>query len=151
MRMCLVVSLLILLGTEMLPAQKNFSAEYLSIEELYKDCHAPGVCGKKMDCEGQVARVKGYIDYDNVFDKGNYPQLPYEKFKIGDAKGKSLEVWALSDDNRKIFQEIYCNKAFPEKMAFIKGTLTGFDMPIMGTCRRGIAVNIKEANDISFR
>jgi hypothetical protein len=151
MRMCLVVSLLISLGLEMVQDRQNLSGEYLSIEELYKVCYVPGVCGEKMDCEGQIARVKGYIDYDNVFDKGNYPQLPYEKFKIHDTKGRSLEVWALSDNNKEIFQEIYYNKVSPEKMAFIKGSLTGFDMPVMGTCRRGLAINIKEGSDIFFQ
>jgi hypothetical protein len=140
-----------LLGVGILPVRKNLLAEYLSLEELYKVCHAPGGCGEKMACEGQIARVKGYIDYDNVFDKRNYPQLPYEKFKIDDAKGKSIEVWVLSNDSKEIFEEIYNNKVFPEKMAFIKGILAGFDMPIMGTCRRGLAINIKEASDIFFQ
>ncbi len=151
MGICLVVGLLVSLGIEMLPDQINLPAEYLSIEELYKVCHVPGVCGKKMACEGQIARVKGYIDYDNVFDKGNYPQLPYEKFRMDDTKGKSIEVWAVSDDNKEIFQEIYNNRVFREKMVFVKGTLTGFDMPIMGTCRRGLAINIKEASDLFFK
>ena len=151
MRICLVVSLLVLLGIGTLQGRKNLSTDYLSIEELYKACHVPGVCGKKMDCEGQTALVKGYIDYDNVFDKENYPKLPYEKFKIHDTKGESLEVWVLSDNNKEIFREIYCNKLFPEKMAFIKGTLSGFDMPIMGTCRRGLSINIKETSDIFFQ
>jgi len=151
MRMCLVVSLLILLGIAMPGDPNDLSAEYLSIEELYKVCHVPGVCGKKMDCEGKTARVKGYIDYDNVFDKGNYPQLPYEKFKIHDTKRESLEVWAVSDNNKEIFQKIYHHKVSPEKMVFIKGSLTGFDMPVMGTCRRGLKINIKEASDIFFQ
>ena len=152
MRICLVVSsLILLLGIGTLQDRKNLSTEYLSIEELYKVCHVPGICGKKMECEGQAARVKGYIDYDNVFDKENYPKLPYEKFKIHDTKGESLEVWALSDNNKEIFHKIYHNKVSPEKMAFIKGYLTGFDMPIMGACRRGLAINIKEASDIFFQ
>jgi hypothetical protein len=107
------------------------SSDYVSIEEFYHCCNVPGPCGKRMDCEGEIARVKGYIDYQNVFDKKNYPQLPYEKFKIYDEKGKSLEVWAVSADNSKIFGKIYHNKSFPGKMAFITGMIIGFDMPIM--------------------
>jgi len=131
--------------------QRNLSEEYLSIEELHKACHAPGVCGEKMDCEGEIARVKGYIDYDNVFDREHYPQLPYEKFKIHDMKGESIEVWVLSDHNKEIFQRIYQNKVSGEKTAFIKGLLAGFDMPVMGRCRRGISVSIKKASDIFFQ
>ena len=149
--MCLVVSLLILLGMEMLQGRKDLSVEYLSIEELYKVCHAPGVCGEKMEYEGQIARVKGYIDYDNVFDKGNYPQLPYEKFKIHDKEGESLEVWAISNKNKEIFGKIYANKVSPEKIAFIKGPLTGFDMPVMGRCSRGLSISIKKASDLFFQ
>jgi hypothetical protein len=74
----------------MLQDRKDLSAEYLSVEELYKVCRVPGVCSEKMNCEGQIARGKGYVDYGNVFGKKNYPELPYEKFKIGDTKGKSF-------------------------------------------------------------
>lgn len=123
---------------------------YISIEKLYRFCHVPGPCGKKMECEGKVAKVKGYVNYGNVFDKKTYPQLPYEKFKLHDKKGKSLEVWAVSDDNCKIFENIYRNKAFPEKTAFIKGTIVGFDMPIMGACHRGIKINIAQPGDLFF-
>ena len=129
---------------------RSKSSGYVSTEELYCYCHVPSPCGKRMDCEGEIARVKGYIDYQNVFDKKNYPQLPYEKFKIHDEKGKSLEVWAVSADNSKIFEKIYHNKSFPKKMAFIKGIMIGFDMPIMGPCRRGIKMEIEKADDIFF-
>ena len=126
------------------------SSGYISIEELYNSCHVPGSCGKKMDCEGEIARVKGYVDYENVFDKRNYPQLPYEKFKIYDKRGQSVEVWTVSDDNNKIFEKIYQNKISPEKMAFIEGTIIGFDMPAMGVCRRSIKMNIDKESDIFF-
>ena len=121
---------------------------YVSIEELYHFCHVPGPCGKKMKCEGKIAKVKAYIDYSNVFDKKRYPQLPYEKFKIYDKKEKSLEVWAVSNNNSKIFEKIYRNKTFPEKMVFIKGIIFGFDMPIMRDCHRGIKIDIVQEGDI---
>ena len=123
---------------------------YISVEEIFHECHIPGPCGQKMACEGEIGKVKGYIDYDNIFDKKNYPQLPYEKFKIFDEKGKSLEVWTVSADNSDIFEKIYQNKSFPWKMAFIKGVLVGVDMPIMGVCHRSIRMNIEKADDIIF-
>ncbi len=134
----------------MVDGPKNLS-DYLSVGELHKVCQAPGVCGEKMNCEGQVVRVKGFIDYDNVFDKETYPQLPYEKFKIQDMKGESVEVWVLSDNNKEIFQKIYQNKLSGEKTAFIEGLLGGFDMPVMGRCIRGVSISIKKASDIFFR
>jgi hypothetical protein len=127
------------------------SSGYVSIEALYHFCHVPAPCGKDMDCEGKIAKVKGYIDYSNVFDKKNYPWLPYEKLKIHDKKGKSLEIWAFSNDNRKVFEKVYYNKAFPEKMVFIKGKIVGFDMPIMGTCHRGIKIYLEKEDDLFFK
>lgn len=127
------------------------SSGYVSIEDLFHSCHVPGPCGKKMECEGKIAKVKGYIDFSNVFDKKNYPQLPYEKFKVYDRRGKSLEVWAVGSDNSEIFEKIYLNKAFPEKMVFIKGIVVGFDMPVMGACHRGIKINIEKEGDIFFK
>ena len=125
-------------------------SDYISVEEIYHKCNAPGPCGEKMACEGKMSKIKGYIDYHNIFDKKHYPQLPYEKFKIFDEKGKSLEVWAVSDDNRDLFEKIYQNKSIPEKMIFIKGVLVGVDMPIMGTCHRNIRIDIEKADDIFF-
>ncbi len=123
---------------------------YASIGELNHFCQAPGQCRKRMGCEGEKAKVKGYIDYCNVFDKKNYPQLPYEKFTIHDKEGKTLEVWAIADDNSEIFEKIYKNKEFPNKMVLVNGIIAGFDMPTMGVCHRGIKIEIKESNDISF-
>jgi len=123
---------------------------YGSIDELNHFCHAPGQCGKRMECEGKKAKVKGYVDYSNVFDKKSYPQLPYEKFMIHDKMGKTLEVWAVSDDNSAIFEKIYKNKEFPGKMVLVNGIIAGFDMPTMGACRRGVKIEIKEASDILF-
>ena len=123
---------------------------YGSIEDLNHSCHAPGKCRKWMECEGEKAKVKGYIDYSNVFDKEYYPQLPYEKFTIHDKKGKTLEVWVGSDDSSEIFEKIYKNKGFPNKMVLVNGIIAGFDMPTMGVCHRGIKIEIKESNDISF-
>ncbi len=126
------------------------SKGYFSIEELYEFCHLPAPCGTKTQCEGKIAKVKGYIDHSNVFDRKNYPLLPYEKFTIYDKKGKSLEIWAVSNDNDKIFTKIYHEKAFPNKTVFICGKIIGYDMPIMGDCHRGIKINLEATDGISF-
>jgi hypothetical protein len=123
---------------------------YVSIEELYRFCHIPSPCGEKMQCEGKIARVKGYIDYTNVFHHTRYPQLPYEKFVIHDRKGSSLEIWTVSNDNSGIFEKLFQHQPFSEKIAFIQGTIVGFDMPAMGICHRGMKVTITKADDIYF-
>ena len=122
---------------------------YMSIEELYRTC-MPDACGKEVHLEGKEVRVRGSVDRDNIFNRKSYPQLPYEKFKIYDKKsGQSIEVWAVSNNNRMIFQKI--EQSAPGKEACISGTLTSFDMPMMGKCKRGIKIEIKNADSISFR
>jgi hypothetical protein len=125
--------------------------DYLSVGELYDLCQIPGPCGKQLECEGKVVYVKGYIDYDNVFDKTNYPQLPYEKFKIYEKEAKSIEVWPISEDNEEIFAKIHQNKGYPEKIVQIKGIVEGFDMPTQNTCHRGIKIKIEKSGDICFK
>jgi len=123
---------------------------YISIGKFYDCFHIPGISGKSIECEGKSVLIKAYIDFANVFDKKRYPQLPYEKFKIYDRDGKSLEVWALSDDNSEVFERIFHNKASPERMVFVKGTVVGFDMHMMGGGRRGVKLNIEDADCIRF-
>ena len=122
-----------------------------SISELYQYCGVPGPCGKKLECEGQTVRVKAHIDYDNVFDKKTYPQLPYEKFRITDKDGQSLEVWAVSNTTSEIFEKIYKYKSYPEKAVHIEGIIEGFDMPVQETCHRGIKIVINTADAIFFK
>ncbi len=126
------------------------SKGYFSIQELYDFCHLPSPCDTEAQCEGKIVKVKGYLDHSNVFDRKNYPWLPYEKFTIYDKKGESLEIWAVSNDNDKIFTKIYHKKAFPNKIIFVCGKIIGFDMPIMGDCHRGIKINLEATGGIFF-
>ncbi len=83
------------------------SGDYITVDSFYDYCEIPGPCGKISKCESQIARVKGYIDYGNVFDKHNYPMLPYQKFMITNYKrNKTFEVWVTSENSEKVFQKI---------------------------------------------
>ena len=136
--------------------------KYFTISELESLCNLPGRCNEKMSCEEKDIFAKGYIDYDNVFDKKNYPQLPYEKFRLTDKpyastleKSKmteihALEVFATGDDNSAIFKKIYDNAADPKKLVFVNGRIEGFDMPTTGQCQRGIKLNITSEKVIKF-
>jgi hypothetical protein len=124
---------------------------YMSIEELYRS-YAPGNCGQDSKLEGKEVHIRGYVDRENYFDKKTYPQLPYEKFKIYDKQsGKSIEVWAVAAENNMIFKKIEQNAATPDREAFISGIISSFDMPIMGTCRKGIKIEIKNVENIFFK
>jgi hypothetical protein len=127
------------------------SAQFVSVEEIIASCGIPGPCDAAMGCEGKLVRVRGYIDYDNVFDKEHYPQLPYEKFTIRDRDGRSIEIWIGSGDSREIFSVILRHRSSPEKMVHLEGEIVGFDMPIMGKCHRGIKIQIAGAGKIFFK
>jgi hypothetical protein len=128
------------------------SNHYVSIQELQDFCGVPGTCGRKMECEGQVALVKTFIDYDNVFHKGAYPHLPYEKFRIYDhPNGPSLEVWATAKDNTLIFKKIMKGRENPKERVHVRGLVVGIDMPTQNVCRRGIGIEINDAEAIFFK
>jgi hypothetical protein len=126
-------------------------SHFMTIAELLSSCEMPGRCGTAARCEGTTVRAKGFIDHDNVFDKRTYPRLPYEKFKMHDGRGNAVEVWAVAKDNREIFQEIARQRPSPQKMVHVKGEVVGFDMPIMGECRRGIRIDISGPEQLFFR
>jgi putative hemolysin len=127
--------------------------KYMTLNELNDFCGVPGECNKKMDCEGKEVRVKAHLtDYVNVFDKKNYPQLPYEKFDISDVTRQiRIDVNTVSDNNTPIFDKIEESKENPVQMIFITATVEGFDMPIMGPCTRGIYLKVNDANNVDFR
>lgn len=127
------------------------SDTYINLSKLYEYCRVPGECGKALACEGQTALVSGNVDYNNVFEHSRYPQLPYEKFFLKDAEGKTVEILAVSSDNRPIFRKIFDARKNGLEQAFVKGTIRGMDAPVMGACRRGIRLEIRDAEDISFR
>lgn len=128
------------------------SGSYITIDSLYAYCGLPGVCGKKLDGEGQTALIQGYIDYNNVFDNTAYPMLPYQKFLIANAThGKTLEIWVASVGSDAVFKKIAENKVRnPDAPVYVKGVLAGFDMPVMGACHRGLKLNLTAADSLSY-
>lgn len=111
----------------------------LSISELYSLCGLPARCGQPLVCEGQRACVQGIIDYDNVFDKRHYPQLPYEKFWIKSLdKDTLLEVFVELADSSAVFNTIRQSRGSRNAKATVCAMIRVVDMPIMGDCRRGI-------------
>ncbi len=113
---------------------------YVTIDQLREFCGVPGRCGEQSDCEGKVVLLKGYIDYDNVFDRQYYPQLDYEKFSIRNTTGsRSMEVWVESG-TQEVFKEIYANRKDGKNLFFVRGVLKGIDLPTMGACHRDLKI-----------
>jgi len=126
------------------------SGQFVSIEELLSSCGMRHPCHAVMACEGKGVRVRGYIDYENIFQKEHYPQLPYEKFTIRGESGESLEIWVAPEHSREVFREINRHKSAPARMAYVEGEIVAFDMPIMGKCQRGIKMNLTGPDKLSF-
>lgn len=128
------------------------SGTYLTIDSLYDYCKIPGDCGRKIESEGKTALIKGYIDYVNVYDKTNYPNLPYQKFLItNDKHTKTMEVWVRSEFSEGVFDKIFKQeKLNPDWPVFVTGILVGFDMPVMGACHRGLKLDLTGQSALMF-
>jgi hypothetical protein len=128
------------------------SGTYITIDSLYDYCDSSGNCGEKLACEGMLALIKGYVDYENVFDKKSYPQLPYQKFLMSnEERSENFEIWVDSTGSDEVFEKIAAKKlAHLGGLIYVKGVLVGFNMPIMGTCHRGLKLNLTGAASISY-
>ena len=123
----------------------------MTISRLQHLCGTPGKCGEAMACEGKSFWVVGMIDYDNVFDQQNYPQFPYEKFRLFSPEdGNMLEVFVETDKNSFVFQKIH-EHAGNDMNVIVYGRISGFDFPTMQDCRRGIALILIDSKFIMFK
>ena len=125
---------------------------YLTIDSLYDYCKIPVDCTRKIQCEGKTALIKGYIDYINVYDKTNFPNLPYQKFLItNDKHNKSMEVWVSPEFSAGVFEKIFKQKKLnPDCPVFVTGILVGFDMPMMSACHRGLKLELTGESALMF-
>ncbi len=140
-------ALLLGLGTLGMGSNKVAVAP-LSLEGLYAFCGLPLACGAPISWEGKAVTLQGRLDPHNLFDKTNYPQLPYEKFRLIDDQGRSVEVWAQAKDNRPIFEKL-AGRSSDEIV--VQGRLAAVKMPVAGDCRTGVKVEIDDAQQISFK
>jgi hypothetical protein len=129
-------------------SNKSASTAALSLEGLYAYCGLPAPCDTPVTWEGKSVAVGGRLDPVNIFDKTNYPQLPYEKFRLTDGQGRSVEIWAQAKDNRPIFEKL-ARRASDEIV--VRGRLAAFKMPIAGDCKTGVKVVIDAAEQITIQ
>jgi len=141
-------ALLIWFGTLGMGSNKGASPEALSVEGLHTFCGLPLACNAPAAWEGQTVTVAGRLDPRNIFDKKSYPQLPYEKFRLIDGQGRSVEIWALAKDNEPIFEKL---DQRPSDEIVVHGRLAAFKMPVAGDCRTGVKVEIDDAKQITFK
>ena len=119
----------------------------MSLKELYAYCGIPSACGIDPAWEGTLVTFRGYADRDNIFTKQRYPHLSYEKFKVVDRQGRSIEVWLDVRNSRLAFLNA-CNNS--DLQLVIRGRLAAVNMPIMGKCRLGAKVWIDDPSQIQY-
>jgi len=149
----LIMSMTVASTQDCLASQRisaRLSQEYITIGKLFEICKEYGKCSTPSECDGQTALVRGAIDYNNVFNRSRYLQLPYEKFFVVSG-GKTLDVFVVTSDNASLFEKIYAAREVGQKEAFIKGTVRSFDASIMGVCRKAIRFEILSPKDIYFK
>jgi hypothetical protein len=117
----------------------GFLEDYLTLKELEAFCKASKRCDGKLCCEGKEVRVKGYLDYINIFHSKTYPNVVYPKFRVFDGPGitetnnpwssytESLEIYPVSGDIELLFDRLIKKRGFPLKTVYIKGRIRGFD------------------------
>jgi hypothetical protein len=139
--------LMLSLATLGMGSNKAASAP-LSLEGLHLFCGLPLACDSPVAWEGKTVSVWGHLDPRNTFDKRNYPQLPYEKFRLTDDQGRSVEIWALARDNRPIFEKL---AQVPGDEIVVQGRLAAIKMPVSGNCKTGVKMEIDDARQITFK
>jgi hypothetical protein len=88
---------------------------------------------------GKRGRVKGYLDYINIFHSKTYPNVIYPKFRVFDGPGitetnnpwssytESLEIYPVSGDIESLFDKLIQKRGSPLKRVYVKGRARGFD------------------------
>ena len=120
----------------------------LTIEALYKLYNLPGECKAPVTWEGETVKVSGRIDPANIFDHQHYPRLPYEKFRLVDDQGRSVEIWAQADDNMPIFEKIALRTT---DAVIITGRLAAVKLPRSNSCQISAKVVIDHADQVQFK
>jgi len=120
----------------------------LTIEALYTLYNLPGECNAPVTWEGETVKVSGLIDPANIFDHQHYPRLPYEKFRLVDSQGRSVEIWAQADDNTPIFKKIELRTT---DAVIITGRLVAVKLPRPNSCQISAKVVIDHADQVQFK
>lgn len=145
------VSCAALVAVLMIPAcgmgPRTMNQAPISLETLLRNTGLPAPCDTPIGWEGEPVTLRAYVDAANIFDKSRYPQLPYEKFRLVDRQGGSVEVWAGAADNKPIFDRLAQR---PTDEVIVAGRLAAVKLPVAGQCRLGLKVLIHDAMQIRF-
>ena len=129
-------------------SQNIATKDPMSLETLHAYLGLPAECSPQEPVwVGRNVTIWGYLDSANIFDHQRYPQLPYEKFKLIDRQGRSVEIWPQAKNNGPIFAKLTHG---PGDKVSIRGRLAAFNMPVTGHCTLGVKVFIDNEQQIEF-
>jgi hypothetical protein len=123
------------------PESGPSNEDYLTISDLLRWCHDSGRCGECLCCEDKEVRVKGYLDYVNIFHSKTYPNVIRPKFRIFDGPGiakaqnpwtaykDAIEIYPVKGDVERLFDRLIERRGMPLKMVYVEGTIRGVDAP----------------------
>lgn len=95
--------------------------------------------------------VRGRIDFNNIFDRARYPNLPYEKFTLVDARsGRAIEVFPASADSARVFSALLGARSNAPTFVRVRGKVSGTDLPIQESCTRDIKLDVESRGDITI-
>jgi hypothetical protein len=123
------------------PESKPGDEEYLTLSDLFRLCHDSGRCGERLCCEDKEVRVKGYLDYVNIFHSKTYPNVTRPKFRIFDGPGiataqnpwtayqDAIEIYPVKGDVERLSDRLIESRGMPLRMVYVEGTIRGVDAP----------------------
>ena len=129
------------------PTRKAPPTHPMTLEELFNWTGQPAQCSAPVPWEGKWVTITAMVDAVNIYDNRRYPRLPYEKFRLVDGHGRSLEVWPRAADNQPIFDKLARRT---RDTIVVTGRLKTVELPTSDKCRVGIKVEINDASQIGF-
>ena len=123
------------------PGSKPGTEDYMTLSDLFRWCHDSGRCGERLCCEDKEVRVKGYLDYVNIFHSKTYPNVTRPKFRIFDGPGiakaqnpwtvykDAIEIYPAKGDVESLFDRLIERRGMPLRMVYVEGTIRGVDAP----------------------
>jgi hypothetical protein len=141
------------------PQAKGNEGDYMTLSELSRLCNESGRCGERLCCEDKEVKVKGYLDYVNIFHPKTYPNVSRVKFRIFDgpritqtqnpwaAYQDALEVYPIKGNVEHLFDKLIKMSGLPLKTIYLKGTIRGLNAPTQRTTFRLFNLTV-DADDV---
>jgi hypothetical protein len=134
---------------ELLRSDGSLNITPYSIAELFSRCSDSDFCGIRRACEGSQIVVRGFVDPASVVSRRSHPLEPQETFRLFDQRGDTILVHAAPDTaDQSLFRKVAVYGIQGPLEVILRGRLQGYDVYIMGACRRGVRLVVEREEDI---